>query len=175
MASSRFDLILHPVRLRILISVESARTATLRELKRRLSDVPPDVVTSHVDLLVAGGLLAPLEQPGPDGPEVAYTLVRPEGTIPETDRRLITPADHLRYFTAFAAALIDIFSRYLKRPNVDVVTDGVQYRQEVLHLTDEEHDRLVTDIQARLDNASQYDPSNERKPRILSWIIIPDA
>lgn len=168
MAQSRYDLILHPVRLRILHALEGDRRMTVRQLEQRLGDVPLQTLAGHIHILVDGGML--LEEG--EGPEPLYHVG--ETTIPDYEKHRATPADHLRYFTTFVAGLISSFSQYTKRRDADVVRDHIAYRQRTLFLTDQELADLLDDIERRLDQ-EEDDPTNpDRTPRVVSWIVLPE-
>lgn len=169
MTQSKYDLILHPVRLQILHALEGNRRMTLPQLGLRLPDVSPSSLAQQLGILVESGMVVAVRS----GDDIIYRAG--ETMIPEYERQRATPADHMRYFTTFAAGLIGAFSRYIKRPDVDVVGDRVVYRQRTLFLTDGELATLIDDFEARFD-AEEDDPSNpKRKPHVISWIILPEV
>src|SRR5688572_10686821 len=55
-AQSKLDLILHPVRLRILMAL-AGNDMTTQELTRLVGDVPASSIYRHVNRLIAGGLI----------------------------------------------------------------------------------------------------------------------
>lgn len=169
MAESKYDLILHPVRLQILHALEGGRRMTLPQLEARLRDIAPAEISRQVDALVHGGMLFVAE----GDPDPVYRVG--ETVIPAYDKHRATPADHLRYFTTFVAGLIDAFSRYVKRPGADMVRDRIVYRQRTLFLTGQELATLLDDLEARFDS-EEDDPANpDRKPHVISWVILPEA
>lgn len=85
-----------------------------------------------------------------------------------------SPSDHMRYFTTFIAGILGTFSRYLKRPNVDIERDGVGYRQITLHLSDEELRSLAADLDARLRREAGNEPGAGRRPRVIARIFMPE-
>ena len=169
MAQSRYDIILHPVRLRILHALEGNRRMTLRQLEGRLGDVSRDTLASQVDVLIESGMLVVAT----DGPEPVYHAG--ETIIPDYEKHRATPADHLRYFTTFVAGLISSFSQYTKRPDADIVRDRVAYRQRTLYLTDSELATLLDDIERRFDEEDDDASNPDRKPHVLTWIVLPEA
>jgi DNA-binding transcriptional ArsR family regulator len=175
MAQSRFDLILHPIRLRIMHVIERGGHITLHELERHLPGVARDAMAQHIDLLVEGGVVEVTAASDADRSASRYRLVKANANITETEVRLATPADHLRYFTTFVAGMIEMYSRYLKRPEVDLVADGVELRQELLYLSRDEVRDVVREFQARLDELARNRPDPERSPRVFSWIIMPEV
>src|SRR5215467_4010514 len=134
MGMKRADLILHPVRLRIILAFASdlgTRRLTPRQVAAILPDLPQASLYRHIERLHRGGVLAVAgERP--------YVLAAGGSTLTPEDLAQATRDEHLGYFTAFAAGLIAQFERYLQRPEVDLVADGVGYRHVVLDLTDDE-------------------------------------
>jgi hypothetical protein len=104
----------------------------------------------------------------------AYRVVPGETTITPAEKRLATPADHLRYFTTFVAGIIENFSLAIKRPSADVATDRIHYRQRTVFMTDEELDTLLADIETRMDREDRAPSGVERKPHVISWIVLPE-
>lgn len=175
MAQSRFDLILHPVRLQIMHIVEHAGKISQQELEHRLPELPREMLSRHLDLLIEGGVIVVSARPGQEGMGPVYHLVKAHANITETEVRLATPADHLRYLTTFAAGMIDMYARYLKQPDIDLVADGFELRQELLYLSADELRELVGEFQARLDELVHNQPETGRTPRVFSWVIMPQV
>jgi DNA-binding transcriptional ArsR family regulator len=169
MAQSRYDLILHPVRLQILHALEGNRRMSMRQLEARLADVSPATLSRQVDVLIEGGMVVREME----GTEPVFRAG--ETMMSDYDKHRATPADHLRYFTTFVAGLIASFTRYTKRPDANVVRDRVAYRQRTLFLTDKELTTLIDDLEARFDR-EEDDPANpERRPHVISWVILPES
>lgn len=173
MTQSRFDLILHPARLQLIHIVDRAGHISRHELQRRMPEIEPETLSRYLDMLVEGGVLLAAGEPGDGQRDIQYELVKSHANITDTEVRLATPADHLRYFTTFVAGMIDMYSRYLKQPDVDLVADGVELRQELLYLSHDELRGLVREFQDRLNELARNRPDAERTARVFSWIIMP--
>jgi hypothetical protein len=102
-----------------------------------------------------------------------YALVEGAAKLSAEDLAAATPEDHLRYFTMFLAGLLGDFGRYLQRDNVDLVADGVGYRQVPLHLTDQEFAELAGRLNAALAPALGNRPGGERKRRMFTTVVMP--
>jgi DNA-binding transcriptional ArsR family regulator len=169
---SRFDLIVHPVRLQILHAFGGGDLVlTHDELVARLSGMSPAMLEEHLGILLENGILA---RSG-EGRETRYRVDSEEARIGPGDIRQATPADHLRYFTTFVAGLIENFSRLIRRPNVDVSEAGVSYRQATLHLDKEERERLSAELEEVFERYAANTPGGQRRPMVVTRIIMPEA
>jgi hypothetical protein len=79
----------------------------------------------------------------------------------------------LGYFTAFAAGLIAQFGQYLERSEIDLLRDGVGYRQVVLNLTDAELLEMAGALNAAVGRFVAYEPRRGRKRRMLATVLVP--
>jgi DNA-binding transcriptional ArsR family regulator len=176
MTSRKFDLLLHPVRMQIVQAFVGDRQMSAQELGERLADVPPATLYRHLNALYEGGILQVAGERQVRGTtERFYTLPQERMSISPEEMRAATPGDHMRYFTTFVAGLLGSFSRYLKRPRIDLAADGVGYRQITLHLTDDELRALVADIDDRLRRELDNATGGDRTPRVITRIIMPES
>ncbi|MDA0563427.1 helix-turn-helix domain-containing protein [Streptomonospora sp. S1-112] len=172
------DLLLHPVRLRIVHALPVGRTRTTAQISAALPDVPKTTVYRHVALLAEAGLLEVAgEQRVRGAVERTYRLRPERAAIDADDAAGMTTEDHRRGFTAAMAALLAEFSAYLDTGRADPLADSVGYRQAVLSLTPEEAADLAADLRAVLTRHAQRtvrapeDP--RRRPHLLSLILFP--
>jgi hypothetical protein len=170
------DLLLHPVRLRIVQAFLGDRALTTSQLRSELPDVPPASLYRQVARLVAAGVLVVVAERRVRGAlERTYVLRNSAATIGVDDLDRMSADDHRQAFLAFVATLIGDFDRYLARGEIDLLGDGVSYRLLGLWLTDNELAELSRDIftvfQPRMANA----PKRGRKQRILATVFLPGA
>ena len=91
------DLLLHPVRLRIVHAMSGGRTRTTSELCARLPDVPKTTVYRHVGLLAEGGMLEVAEEQRVHGAvERHYRLRRDRAVIDADAAASMSLGDHRR-------------------------------------------------------------------------------
>ncbi|QFG20616.1 helix-turn-helix domain-containing protein [Actinomadura sp. WMMB 499] len=165
------ELALHPVRLRILRSVAAGHRTT-REIAGLLPDVPQATLYRHLAALTKGGLLEATGERG-IGQERVYTLP-PGGAVLDADGlAAATAEDHERYFTAFVSSLLADFSRYLARDGIDLVADGVGYRQTVLNLDDAEFAEFARGFAELVRPLLGNEPRDGRTPRLLATVLMP--
>src|SRR6266536_5415616 len=133
------DLLLHPVRLRIVQAFLGDRALTTTELRAELPDLPAASLYRHVARLVEGGVLAVVAERRVRGAvERTYVLRTAAANISLDEVAQMTPDEHRQAFLAFVAGLIGDFDRYLARGDIDLLRDGVSYRMAGMWLDDVE-------------------------------------
>lgn len=174
-SSSRADVLLHPVRLRIVQAVAAGRRLTAQEIGHVLKDVPQASLYRHLNKLVEEGFLHVVEErPVGGATERVYAIVDGQGVLPVADLEKATKADHMRYFAAFCAMLMSKFDRYLEREHVDFVADGVGYRVYSLYLSDEEFQQFIKAINEPFAAVATNEPAPGRRRRMLATVVMPD-
>jgi DNA-binding transcriptional ArsR family regulator len=170
------DLLLHPVRLRVIQALAGGQRLSVSELGDRIGDVPAATLYRHVATLADAGVLGVVdERPARGTPERVYALVEGAASLGPEALADATPEDHLRWFTLFLAGLLGDFGRYVAGGRVDVVADGVGYRQLPLELSDEELAELAGRLNAALLPVLHNPPAPERRRRILTTIVLPET
>ncbi|MGW4353759.1 helix-turn-helix domain-containing protein [Nocardia sp. NPDC004582] len=169
------ELLLHPVRLRIVQAFLGDRTLTTSELNAELGDVPAGSLYRHVARLVAAEVLDVVAERRVRGTiERTYRLRLAAAQLTPEQLDAMGPEDHRRAFMAYIAGVMADFDRYVDRGDIDYVRDGVGYRMAGLWLDDDEFAALGADlgriIAARLANG----PGPGRRRRLLRTIVIPD-
>jgi Helix-turn-helix domain len=165
------DLLLHPVRLRIIQAFLGDRALSTADLRRELPDVPPASLYRHVARLVDGGVLNIVSQRQVRGAlERTYVLRVSAATI---NLDAMSREEHRQAFVAFVAGLITAFDRYLRREEIDVLRDGVSYRLAGLWLDDAELAELARDLVRVLQPRVANPPRPGRRRRILGTVLIP--
>jgi predicted DNA-binding transcriptional regulator YafY len=170
------DLLLHPVRLRIVQAFLGDRALTTTQLAAELDDVPTGSLYRHVALLTKAGVLQVVAENRVRGAvERTYTLRVFAAQIGPNEAAAMTPEEHARAFMAYVAGLLADFDRYLAVGVPDLARDGVGYRVAGLWLTDAELASFLLDLAAvvrpRLANA----PAKGRQRRILYSVFLPGS
>ncbi|MFK7930940.1 MAG: helix-turn-helix domain-containing protein [Myxococcota bacterium] len=115
MPSEQADLILHPVRLRLILAL-SSREATTSELSSLLPDVPRATLHRHLGRLVEGGLIeVTQERRGRGRPEKTYGVPVGADVIAPDEAAQLTSEDLERHFATFTATLMQGLSSGLAR------------------------------------------------------------
>jgi hypothetical protein len=167
------DLLLHPVRLRIVQAFLGARELTTAELGAELDDVPTASLYRHVGLLVDAGVLTVASERRVRG--AAERRYRLTAESLSADTAGMSADDHRRAFATFVAALLADFDRYLDRAGTtpDPAVDGVGYRQAGLWLDDAEFAALLSDLREVIGARLALAPREGRRRRTLSTVVMP--
>src|SRR5919206_2579638 len=167
------ELLLHPVRLRIMQAFLPDRVLTTGRLGELLPDVATATLYRQVATLAEAGVLAVTEERRVRGAAERTYRLRLEAAVvgPEEAARL-TPEQHRQAFTTFVAGLLGDFDRYLARGDVDLGRDLVGYRQAALHLTDQELLDLVTELREAITRRMSLPPEG-RTRRLLTTVLLP--
>ena len=168
------DVILHPIRLRILLAMAGMESATAGELASFLSDIPPATLYRHLNALHRAGILRVADERRVRGAtERRFTVGAGQASIGPEDLARATPDDHVRWFAMFLAGLLDTFGRYVRRGKPDLVRDMVAYREAVIQLSDAETIEMSRALSQALMPFLTLAPSPERTPRVLATVLIP--
>ena len=168
------DLLLHPVRLRVVQAFLGDRVLTTAELHALLPDVPTASLYRHVATLADAGLLTVVGERRVRGAaERSYRLVVEAASVTPADTAGMSAEEHGRAFTSFVGALLADFGRYLERGDVDPARDGVGYRQAALWLDDEELAAFVAELREVVGRRMEGRPGGRRRRRLLSTVLMP--
>jgi DNA-binding transcriptional ArsR family regulator len=168
------DLLLHPVRVRIVYALSGGRVRTTADLCASLPDVPKTTVYRHVGLLAEGGVLDVAgEQRVRGAVERHYRLRRDLPLIDAEAGASMSLDDHRHGFAAAVAALHAEFNAYLDRPGADPFADRVGYRQGILWLSEDEITEMVGEVRAVFAARAGNEPAPGRSPRLISLIQFP--
>jgi hypothetical protein len=168
------DLLLHPVRLRIVKAFLGDRALTTRQLAAELPDVPAASVYRHVGRLAEAGVLHVVAERRVRGiTERTYMLRLYAAQIQQGEAAAMSSQEHASAFLAYVAGLLGDFDRYLAAEPRDPARDGAGYRVAALWLTDAElaeyQRELVAISQPRLANG----PAEGRRRRMLYTVLLP--
>jgi DNA-binding transcriptional ArsR family regulator len=168
------DLLLHPVRLRIVHVMAGYDARTTSDLCERLPDVPKTTLYRHVGILAEAGVLEVVDEQRVHGAvERHYRLRRERTLIDNAVAEAMSLDDHRRAFAGAMASLLAEFNNYLDRGGADPAADLVGYRQGILWLT---HDELAETAGALRDIlAARWtnQPAPGRRPHLVSVIGFP--
>jgi Helix-turn-helix domain len=167
------DLLLHPVRLRIVQAFLGDRALTTTDLRSELPDVPPASLYRHVARLVEAGVLAIVAERRVRGAlERTYTLRLSAAQLGPGEVAAMTPDEHRQAFMAFTAGLLGDFDRYLARADRDPARDGVGYRIAAMWLSDLEYFEFLRDLTVVTQTYMTKPPERGRRRRILGTVLL---
>lgn len=170
------DLLLHPVRLRIVQAFLGDRALTTGELRTELPDVPAGSLYRHVARLVEGGVLAIVGERRVRGAvERTYVLRASAARIGLDEVARMTADEHRQAFLAFVAGLIGDAERYLARPHIDPLRDGASYNLAGMWLDEAEFADFLRDLVTLVQPRLAYPPRRGRTRRIFATVLLPGA
>ena len=168
------NLLLHPVRLRIVHALSSRGELTTAQLGTYLPEVPRVTLYRQVALLVEGRFLEVSgEQRVRGAVERRYRLRQDRPVIEAHQATAMTPEDHRRGFAAAMAVVIAEFNAYLGSDGAAPVADGVSYRQAILWLNPDELAEMTGQMLEVLRDSITHQPAPGRAPYLLSPILFP--
>src|SRR4051812_26128330 len=169
------DLLMHPVRMRILQTLFDTDPLTTAQLRERLPDIAPATMYRHIAVLAEAGVLEVVGEKRIRGTVERTYRVRPEHAVVDpAAREAMTREDHQRAFTTFAVSLMADFDRYLAHEDAAPVPDGVVYRQAAVWLTDEEFAAMTEEIENAVVSRIGPARGDGRTRRIVSLVVVPD-
>ncbi len=174
MSESLIDLIIHPVRLRIL-QLLGLSPLTTHQLADALPDVAASSIYRHVRLLHRHDLIRVVETRRVRGlEERVYALAR-QPHISAADLAGLKAEDHVRSFMLYTAALIRDFANYVQAAAEDFrpLDDRAGYSEALLYASTEEIDAVGQAINAALAPLLANGPGAGRRLRKLSVISHP--
>ncbi len=174
MAELSADLLLHPVRLRI-VQAMVGRPMTATELKNLLGDVAQATLYRHLKQLHDGGLIEVVgERQVRGGVERTYRVVDEAVSLGADDLVGADADDHFRYFATFVGTLLSDYASYLQAGPIDLEVDRVGFRQVPIWLSDDELDELVEELRSAVQSRIDHLPGTGRRRRLISTILMPD-
>jgi len=166
------ELLLHPVRLRIIGAFLGDRKLTTADLRAELPDVPPTSLYRHLGHLIDAGVLDVVAERRVRGTVERTYVFRAAPPVSPADLASWTPDDHRHAFYGYAAALLADFDRYLDQEHIDLRRDGAGYRMAGMWMTDEELNELTRDFLSLLQPYMANPATPDRRRRILRTIVL---
>lgn len=173
---SAVDLLLHPVRLRIIQAFLGGRELTTNQLAAELPDLPSGSLYRHVSLLTAGGVLAVGSQRRVRGAVERTYALRLEGSLLGAAQMAdLSRDEHAQAFGTFVAAVLSAYERYLAQPDADPVSDLATYSMNAVWLSDEEYAEFLRDVATLMRPRLTFGPQPGRRRRLIASAFLPLA
>jgi hypothetical protein len=168
------NLLLHPVRLRVVKAFLGDRALTTAQLAAELDDVPTGSVYRHVALLAREGVLQVVAERRIRGAvERTYILRLSAARIGPGEVAAMPAEEHSQAFMAYIAGMLADADRYLAAGQPDPVRDGADYRVGAMWLTDAEFAEFVADFAAVAQPRLANGPGKGRKRRMVYTVFLP--
>jgi DNA-binding transcriptional ArsR family regulator len=169
------DLMLHPVRLRIVHATFDGNPFTITQLRRRMPDVSKATMYRQIALLADNGLIEVEGEERKGGAVERRYRLHPARTIIDADAAAaMNNEDHRRGFAASLATLLAEFDTYINSDGANPTADMVSYRQAVVWLSDKEKRAMYDEVVAALRPYLTNRPSRNRRRHLLATIMFPN-
>jgi hypothetical protein len=174
MKESKVDVILHPVRMRIIQNLINQQQ-TSQQLKELLPDIPQASLYRNIKKLVEAEVIHIVDEVPIRGTvEKVYSVHDPKMLLisPEEMNKM-SREEHMGFFIKFIANLMGEYERYLTKEEINLIADGVGFRQTTIFASDEEFVEFTKELRALFAKVLENKPAKDRKKRTLATIIIP--
>ncbi len=168
------NLLLHPVRLRIILAI-AKREVTAKQLADELPDIPQATLYRNINTLAAGGILKVVrERRVHNTIEKTYALPDQGLMLTVDDLKNAKPEDYIRLVTQYLGLMLGYFARYVQQGDVDVARDNVLFQAFSSYLSQAEIQELGQAIRKAALPYLKNEPSPERRRYVLGLISLPD-
>ncbi|MCU0475460.1 MAG: helix-turn-helix domain-containing protein [Anaerolineae bacterium] len=172
----RTELVLHPVRLRVILAVAN-RSLTTRQIADLLPDVAQATLYRQIGVLLEHGVLHTVSEVQVRGAtERTLTLAKDFGRIDTDDFAALPPDEQQRYFINLIGILLADFQRASERP----LPNGLiaTYTRQRLYLSPDELDAVNAQTNAVLApyrQPSRMSDDPHVQPWLFTGIVMPDT
>ena len=161
------EILLNPVRMRIIQELSTRETATTNEICERISDVPRTTMYRHIKILIENKILSVISEEKVRGSlERTIALNIPEITKHNTVENAAENA------LGFLLNNYTKFHRYFNAENPDPGKDKIFLNNTVLMMNDSEFERFTDELRQLLIKYS-FEMDEDRKARDISIISAP--
>ena len=168
------EVLLHPVRLRIIHALSATPEVSITELTERMPEVSKSTLYRHVAVLLDAGFIEIQSERRIRGAvERTYRLRRDRPTMSTHDATSMSLDEYRQSFAAALMTLLAEFNAYLDRPGAHPTADNVAYRQGTLWATPDELNNLTGKMLVLLAPSLDNEPTTGRRPYLISPIVFP--
>ncbi|MFC3770165.1 helix-turn-helix domain-containing protein [Paenibacillus sp. GCM10012303] len=169
------DLLLHPIRMRIIQQLMLGKPLTTAQLLEELGDVPQATLYRHIHLLIEADMIEVVDTNKVKGTEErVFSVKKDQIQISDKEAEVTSQEDHLRHFSAFHANLLQLATSYITENSpTQYKENGFGYWFAPMHLTNDEFQELIDSINTYIEKAIHNEPTPERTPRIFAGMFIP--
>ncbi|MBS4201025.1 helix-turn-helix domain-containing protein [Bacillus sp. FJAT-49732] len=172
MKESKADVILHPVRMRIIQTLINGRKLTVQQIGEKLHDIPQATLYRHLNKLLQAKVIEVVEEnPIRGAVEKVYALPEQAGSISPEEISKWTKEEHMDSFMKFISVVLADFERYVSQKEFDMQKDGAGYRQISFYATDEEYLEFLQTLSSAAVKLLQNEEGENRRKRTFTTIV----
>ncbi|MCR3921417.1 MAG: helix-turn-helix domain-containing protein [Firmicutes bacterium] len=162
------DIMLNPVRMRIIQTLAVGQNMTATEISEKISDIPRTTLYRHIKILLDNDILSVISEQKIRG-SLERTLAINTGEIVKHS----TLENAAQNAFAFFMQKYAIFQNYFNGENPDPAKDKIFLNNTILMTTDDEFDQFLSELSGLLRKYS-FEYSKGRKARDISIISAPE-
>lgn len=168
MHQTMLEIVMNPVRQRVIQYLAVHHTGTVGEMAIVLSDVPKPSLYRHLKILRDASLIQVVaEQTVRGAVERTYALARPQVSSDDKADEMGLAAQ------GTLLALVASFARYFAQPDADPVRDMLSISTSTLLLSDEEMTDLAQKLNALFMEVLNNEPRADRRYRHITFVSSP--
>ncbi|WP_226645792.1 helix-turn-helix domain-containing protein [Mesobacillus subterraneus] len=172
MKETKADLILHPVRMKVLHTLSSGRRKTVQQIAEKLPEVPQATLYRHLKKLLDGKIIEVVEENQVRGTvEKVYALPKNNEVVSRDEVLKAGPDEHLDYFIKFMANVLMDFESYIRQHNYDFQKDMASFRTATLYASDEEYSEFIRKYVELITPLLHNEETPDRKKRTVTNIL----
>ena len=174
---NKVELILHPVRFRIMQTIDG-KILTTQEIADQISDVPKSSIYRQLKILLDGDMIAVAETRLVNGiQEKTYQLAQ-KPYLNAGDVANLSAEEHVHYFTIYVMNVLREFADYMQRSetetgSIDMLADRVGYTEVSVYVTRAELDVLQAELNTAIMKVAKNEPGNGRSRHKFAIITHP--
>ncbi|TDL32786.1 ArsR family transcriptional regulator [Jeotgalibacillus sp. S-D1] len=173
MTNEKIDLILHPIRLRIIQQL-SKGPATVNQLKEWIADIPQATLYRHLNILKKDQLIYVVEEKKIRGAmERTFALEKEKPILSPQELTQMSGEEHLKILMTFLSNVTGQAKSYLLS-NPDLSKDPFGYSQLDLHLTHTELEEINKGMNELLSKFISNKPSDQNQKVTLIQMLLPE-
>lgn len=167
-ADSLADVLLNPVRMRVVQHLLLHQPSTTQEIGGHLADIPKASLYRHLKKLTDCGIVRVVSENRVRGTvERVYALEKIADAGGDEKQKM------KRALESTMLTLLGEFERYLSRGDADMVRDRLSMQTATLLLTDEEFEQFAREISFAYARVLDNQPDGKRKMRRVTFIVSP--
>ncbi len=173
MTKEEVDLILHPLRYRLLQTLQGKQLTT-QQIAEEMHGYPVSSIYRHLKTLLDAGLVQIVETRKVKGVDEKVYTSGERLTVTEDEFSQYSRDDHQRYFASFLSYLLRRFSDYVSEDiDLDMLADQTGFTEMMFYATQADLDQLGATLNQELIRLSAQEKTPQRQRQLFSVITFP--
>ena len=167
MMKDAMELILNPIRIRIIQILSTKETITAAELCEKIKDIPRTTLYRHISILLENNILLVVSEK-----KIRGSLERTLALNTEAMSKINTMENAPQNVLGFLMNKYARFQNYWDSENADPAKDRLFLSNSVIMLKDQEYDQFLSELWGLIQKYN-FEPAKGRKARDISIISLP--